>query len=162
MNYDHVNKTYDYWTKVRSSLTQRFQASTFDEYLKKFSFCKSGKWLRDMDSVKIARPPLALDPEGFLKLYSEKCVAFQPPNRPEDGMMRATFQISPTLHVEGVFLAWVENNTLQSYVAVAICHRDDAELFEFLKSVDHLKRKGNTEDRNTGFVPNPLGFAQSP
>jgi hypothetical protein len=48
MNYDHVNKTYDYWTKVRSSLTQRFQASTFDEYLKKFSFCKSGKWLRDI------------------------------------------------------------------------------------------------------------------
>lgn len=151
MNYDHVNKTYEYWMKLRPLLTQRFQVSSFDDYLKKLSFCKSYKWLRDMETVKIARPPLAIDPEGFLELHKDKCIAFLPPLRPEDGMGRIIFQISPTLHVETVVLAWVENNTLQSYLALVICHRDDEELFSFLASLNHLRRSGNTEERNTGF-----------
>jgi hypothetical protein len=160
MNYDHVNKTYEHWTKLRSSLTHKFQANSFDDYLKKFSFCKSGRWLREMESVKTARPPFAVDSEAFLKLYGEKSITFFPQNRPEDGMMRAVFQISPTLHVEGVFLAWVENNTLQSYMELEACHRDDDELFSFLKSLEDIKRKGNTEERNTGFMGGMPGFAQ--
>lgn len=158
MNYDHVNQTYEYWTRIRSVLSPKFQASSFDDYLKKLSYCKSYKWLRDMEFVKISRPPLAIDPEGFIKTYGEKCITVNPPVRPEDGMLRAIFQISPTLHVEGVFIGWVENNVLQSYMAIAVCHRDDDELFKFLTNIEHLKRKGNTEERNTGFS-GMMGFA---
>jgi hypothetical protein len=159
MNYDHVNQTYEYWTKIRSLLTQKLQVTSFDDYLKKISFGKSYRWLREMEAVKIARPPLAIDPDAFIKKYGEKCVTVNPPIRPEDGMMRAIFQISTTVHVEAALMAWMENNKLQSYMALCICHKEDDELFEFLKTLKGMERTGNTEERGTGFhVPPASGF----
>ena len=163
MNYDHLNLTFDYWLKIRSSLSTKLQVNSFDDYLKKLSFLKSYKWLRDMESIKIARPPLALDPEAFIKLYGNKCIAVHVPGRPEEGMMRAIFQISTTLHVEVSLMVWIENNKLNSYIALVICHRDDDELFEFLKIIKPLQRKGNTEERATGFHGHiPAGMDGNP
>jgi len=164
MNYDHVNKTYDFWAKsIRPHLTTKFQVTSFDDYLKKLSFCKTYRWLREMESVKLTRLPMALDPVAFVKKYSEKCIAVNPPARPEDGMQRMIFQISPTLHIEAGLWAWVENNELHSYLGMMICHKTDEELTEFLTEVEPLRRTGNTEERNTGFHPGgPMGLFQQP
>ena len=152
MNYDHVHMTYEFWeTVLRPNVRQLIQLQTFDSYLKEFSLTKSGRWLRNAVNVKLLRPPLAVDPEQFLKEYKDKCVLFHPPGRPEDGMGRAIYQLSPTFHLEVSFWAWIETNKLHSYVSIFVCYTDEEELSEFLKKVKPMCRTGNTEDRNGGF-----------
>lgn len=76
--------------------------------------------------------------------------------KPEDGLQRIIYQISPTLHVELCLWFWVENKELQQYGSVFAACNDESE---FLRFVDDLYKKmrktGDTED-----VVSP-GFAEA-
>ncbi len=159
MNYDHLNQTYDYWAeKIRPHLTARMQVASFEDYLKKFTFTKSGRWIRDAECVRFTRPPAAIDPELFVKKYSDNCVAIIPPMHPTEGLGRVIFQLSPTLHLESMTTAWVENNELQSYLSMFVCHKTDAEMTELLEVLSTMRRTGNTEERTgAGFRPGAMG-----
>lgn len=157
MNYDHVNKTQDYWMmEIFPHLSHKMMVASFDEYLKRFSFLKSGRWLKDMDSVKILKPAIALDPLSFVTKYKTHCVTYNPTARPEDGLQRIIYQVSPTLHAETGLWAWVENNNLQSYMSIIVCYHTEKEFTEFLKEITPMRRVGNTqEQKHAGFA----GFA---
>jgi len=153
MNYDHIHMTYEFWdTNIRPNIRQLAPLQTFDFYLKEFSLTNSGKWLRDSVNVKLFRPPIAIEPETFLSKYKDKCVVYNPPFKPEEGQGRIIYQLSPTFHMETTFWAWIENNVLHSYGSCFICYTNDEELKTFLDDIKPFMRKGNTEDRNSGFA----------
>ena len=154
MNYDHINQIHDYLTKeIRPHVKNNFQVASFDEYLKKFSFLKSGKWLKDMESVRLSRSSVAYDPVEFLKRYGKQSVAVNVTTNPEHGQIRIILQLSPTLHLDCVLWAWIEHNKLQSYLGFLACHNTDKEFDAFIAECHDLRRTGNTEERNTGFHP---------
>lgn len=161
MNYDHLHMTYDFWANdIRPLVQHRMQIPTFDAYLKEFSLTKSGKWLRMGTDIHIVRPPMALDPIAVGKKYEKNCVTFNAPSRPEEGMGRIIYQFSPTIHGEGWVFAWVENNTLNSYLTFLFCYNNEKEFTDLLTELQPLRRTGNTEERSTGFHPG--GFAGLP
>lgn len=161
MNYDHLNTIHNYWRKkVFPNLVHSLTVSSFDDYLKKFSWLPSGKWLRDFDGVKLSRVPFAIDPEKFTKAYKDNCVSYNAPSRPEDGFQRVIYQFSPTLHAEVAFWTWVENDELQAYGMMFLCYRNEEEMLNFVDAIYKLRREGNTEtDRKEGgfaaFIPKP-------
>lgn len=156
MNYDHLNTVYDFWRKdILPNLTHTFTVDSFNEYLKRFSFLPSGKWLRDMEKVKLNRIGFAIDCKKFSKEYKDYCVAYNAPVKPDDGLQRIIYQISPTLHVEMAMWIWVEHKELQQYGGIFACYNDEQEFLNFVDELYRkMRKKGNTEDTN-----NP-GFAE--
>jgi hypothetical protein len=154
MNYDHLNKVHDYWVKdVFPHLSHHMAITSFDDYLKQMSLLPSGKWLKDFDGVKVLRVPFVVDPVEFIKAYKPNCVAYCCPSDPKDGIHRVIYQLSPKLHVEAAFWAWVEEEKVQSYISMFVCFNDDKELSKFFKQLESMKREGNTEERDkTGFA----------
>ena len=155
MNYDDLNKIYMYWRKkIAPNLEHRLTVSSFDDYLKKFSFLPSGKWLKDFDSVKLTRNLFAVDPEKLAKKYKDCCVAYNAPSKPEDGVQRVIYQISPTLHMEAALWIWVEQEELNSYAGVFICYRNDEEYHEVMDELYKMRKEGKTDERrkNPGFA----------
>lgn len=147
MNYDHLNEINSFWLKeIFPNLQHHITVNSFDDYLKKFSFLPSGKWLRDFEHVKVLRMPFVVDPSGFTKNYKKNCVAYCCPTKPDEGFVRIIYQISPTLHLESMFCSWIENKQLQSYMSMVACFKDEKELLHFLKEVEPLHRKGDTEE----------------
>ena len=154
MNYDHLNNVYEFWRKdMLPNLTHVFTVDSFNEYLKRFAFCPSGKWLLDMEKVKLNRIGFAVDCKKFVKEYKECCVAYNAPVKPEDGLQRIIYQISPTLHGEIAVWIWMENKELQQYGGIFACYHDEAEFLEFVDELyRNMRKKGNTEDvANPGF-----------
>jgi hypothetical protein len=148
MNYDHLNKIQSYWIKeIFPNLVHTFNVTSFDDYLKKFSFLPSGKWIHDFEKVKLGRLIFAVDPKKFSKKYKECCVSYNSPLRPEDGFQRAIYQFSPTLHCEAAFWVWIEQEKIQSYASLLICYNDETEYLKFLDDLYKIKRDGNTEER---------------
>jgi len=155
MNYNHLNKVYDYWRKdILPNLSHNFTVSSFDDYLKKFSFLPSGKWLRDMESVNAARLGFAIDPKKFVKKYKDHCITYSAPVKPEDGIQRAIYQISPTLHAEVAIWGWIEHDVLQSYASMFICYKLEEEFRDFSEELYKMKKEGNTDEK-----PTKSGFA---
>jgi hypothetical protein len=155
MNYDHLNNVYDFWRKdVLPSLSHNFNVDSFNDYLKRFAFLPSGKWLRDMEKVKLNRIGFAVDCKKLVKEFKEKCVAYNAPMKPEDGLQRIIYQISPTLHLEVAVWIWMENKEIQQYASVFACYHNEKEFLDFVDDLyKRMRKKGNTED-----VTNP-GFA---
>ena len=155
MNFDHLNTVYDFWRKdILPNLIHVFTVDSFNEYLKRFAFCPSGKWLRDMEKVKLNRIGFAVDCKKFAKEYKDSCVAYNAPVKPEDGLQRIIYQISPTLHVEMALWAWVENKELQQYGGIFACYNNEQEFLAFVDELYRkMRKKGNTEDsENPGFA----------
>lgn len=159
MNYNHSNKTFDYYRKnIFPHLTHNFSATSFDDYLRKFSFVSSGKWLRDMEKVRVTRITLGLNPDDLVKKFKKQCVTYNSPAKPDEGYQRAIYQISPTLHFEMTMWIWIEHEDIQSYAFLIVCYSDEQEYTKFMDTIWELRREGNTEDKPlpTGF--NPTGF----
>lgn len=156
MNYNHLNKVYDYWRKeLLPHLTHNFTITSFDDYLKRFSFLPSGKWLKDFEKIKLNRMVFVIDPKKFIKKYKHSCIAYNSPIKPEDGFQRIIYQISPTLHVEIALSIWIEHDNIHSYASVFACYHDEEEYLKFMDDLySKMKREGNTEDK-----PIATGFA---
>jgi len=147
MNYDNQTKVHDYWrAKISLHFSHKFTAISFDDYMRRFSFLPSGKWLRDMECIKITRVFFQLDPVAFVEKYAKQCVTYNAPVKQEDGIQRVIYQISPTLHVEAAFWVWMEQEVIQSYAALFACYHDEAEYGKFLEELYPIRRIGNTED----------------
>lgn len=155
MNYDNCNKIQEYWRKKLSPfIHHNFTVTSFDDYLKRFSFLPSGKWLRDMECVKLSKLSFAVDPERFIKKYHDRCVTYNCPIKLEDGFQRIIYQISPTLHLESGVWLWVEHEYVQSYISLLICYNNEDEYSDFINEIWKIRREGNTEDKPTqaGFL----------
>lgn len=159
MNYDHLNTVYDFWRKdVLPNLSHHLSIDSFNEYLKRFSFLPSGKWLQRMELVKLNRIGFAVDCAKFVKKYEPYCVAYNAPVKPEDGLQRIIYQISPTLHLEMTLWIWVENEKLQQYGTIFACYNDEKE---FLSFVDGLYAKmRQTGDTTKIETPGFAGFSK--
>lgn len=152
MNYDNVNKTGDYWKeKIAPNLQTVMYFSSFEYYLKRMSGLPSGKWLEDSVNVMFLKIPYLLDTELFLSHYKKKCVSFITPPKPEDGVHRIIYQISPTLHVEASLWMWIEKNEVYSYVGVFACANKYADYMKFCNEVEKFKHIGDTENSGFGF-----------
>ena len=154
MNFDHLNTVYDFWRKdILPNLSHNFTVDSFNEYLKRFAFLPSGKWLKEMDRVKLNRIGFAVDCKKFAKEYKDCCVAYNAPVKPEDGLQRIIYQISPTLHIEIAVWIWMENTELQQYGGIFACYHDETEFLAFVDELYRkMRKKGNTEDvANPGF-----------
>ena len=159
MNYDNLNKIHEFWRKTVLPRLKHIQnISSFDDYLKRFSFLPSGKWLQDGEKIKLARVAFAIDMDKFTEEYAKNCVAYNSPSKTEDGFQRAVYQISPTLHVESAFWIWMENDKVQSYMTAFCCYHDEKEYFKFMDALYEIRMQGNTEDtkKPPGFL---AGFA---
>ncbi len=156
MNYDHLNTVYDFWRKdILPHLSHAFNVDSFNDYLKRFAFLPSGKWLRDMEKVKLNRIGFAVDCKKLVKELRDKCVAYNAPVKPEDGLQRVIYQISPTLHIEVSLWIWMENKELQQYASAFAAYHDEEEFRVFVDDLyKRLRKIGNTEQ-----VDNP-GFAE--
>ena len=155
MNYDQLNQVYDFWRKdILPNLSHKFTVDSFNEYLKRFSFLPSGKWLKDMEKVKLNRIGFAVDSKKFAKQYKDCCVAYNAPMKPEDGLQRIIYQISPTLHVESSLWIWIEKNELQQYTSLFAAYHDEEEFLVFVDDLyKKMRKEGNTEDALTkGFA----------
>ncbi|HQI46004.1 MAG TPA: hypothetical protein PLC59_08100 [Bacteroidales bacterium] len=155
MNYDHLNTVFEYWRKdILPYLSNRFTVESFQEYLKRFSFCPSGKWLRDMEKVKFNRLGFAIEIEKFVKKYKDFCVTYNVTTKPEEGAQRMIYQLSPTFHVELVLWAWIENKELQKYGTIFTCYNEEQAFIDFVDELYKKMRKtGNTENNeNPGFA----------
>jgi hypothetical protein len=128
--------------------------ASFDDYLKRFSFLPSGKWLREMESVKVLRIPFSCDAPMFSSVFKKNCIAYCCPSDPEEGFHRAIYQISPTLHLEAAFWIWIQNEESQSYVSIMCCFQQERELEKFMHKICEYKKVGNTDDRSgtSGFA----------
>ena len=154
MNYDHLNKIHDYWrNSVFPHFVHRYSVASFDDYLRKFSFLPSGKWIRDLEKVKLTRVPFAIIPEELVKKYEAKGVSYNAPIKPEDGVQRVIYQYSTTLHFEAAFWMWIENEMVQSYAMVFVCYNDEKEYLNFVDELYKIRREGDTENK-----PVPPGF----
>jgi len=100
-----------------------------------------------MEKVKLARVPFAVIPKDFVKKYEAHCVTYNAPSKPEDGLQRVIYQLSPTLHFEASFWVWVENKLVHSYVMVFVCYNEEKEYLDFVDDLYTLRREGNTEDK---------------
>ena len=155
MNYEHLNKVHQYWRKeLFPHLIHRFTATSFDDYLRKFSFTPSGKWLWDMEKVKLSRILFAVDPKKLLKKYEDHCVTYNSPVKPEDGLQRIIYQLTPKLHFEVGIWVWVEHDIIQSYGSIFVCYENEADYSKLADDLSKFRREGNTEDK-----PTKAGFA---
>lgn len=155
MNYDNLNKVYNYWhNEILPNLKHVFNSVSFEEYLKRFAWLPSGKWIKDGEMVKINRTGFAIDPVKFTKKYKYNCVGYFTPLKPEDGVQRIIYQITPTLHVELALWIWVEHDILNSYGSTLICYHNEKEYFEFVNELYKIRRTGNTEEKQprAGFL----------
>ena len=161
MNYDHLNTVYDFWRKnILPNLSHHFAIDSFNEYLKRFAYLPSGKWLKDMEKVKLNRIGFAVDCAKFVKKYDGCCVAYNAPVKQEDGLQRIIYQFSPTLHAEMAVWIWVENEALQQYGTLFACYNDEKE---FLALVDFLYREmRQTGDTTKTEKPGFAGFSTLP
>ena len=163
MNYTHLNKVFDYYRKNLIPFFNHHQTViSFDEYLKRFSFLPSGKWLRDYECIKLSRIPFLIDPIRFVEKYEEYCVTYNAPVKPEDGIQRVVYQLSPTLHFEAAFWIWIENEEVNAYTSVFVCYHNEREYLKFLDGIYKLRQEGNTEDnkRPVGLAAAAVGFNQ--
>jgi hypothetical protein len=156
MNYTHLNQTHEYWrNNIFPHLIHNFPTVSFDDYLRKFAHLPHGKWIKDMEKVKMNRIPIAFDPESFVKNYKKHCVTYNAPVKPEEGWQRVIYQMSPTLHVEFAFWVWVEHNEVQSYGTAFACYHAEKEYLDFVDELWKIRREGNTEEKYTaGFKIN--------
>ena len=158
MNYTHLSETHTYWMdNIFPHLSHNFQAGTFEHYLGRFAYLPSGKWLKDAEKVKTSRITVALDPIALVKKYKSVCVTYNTPAKPEEGVVRVIYQVSPTMHMEAAFWIWVENNVVQSYAMVFACYNNEKEYLSLLKDLRPLYRSGDSADKpNNGFFGNPV------
>jgi hypothetical protein len=159
MNYDHLNKVYDFWRNdIFPHLSHNFTVISFDDYLRRFSYLPSGKWLKNMEKVKLNRVGFAVDSQKFVKRFKQCCITYNPPIKVEDGLQRIIYQISATLHVELIIWTWIEHDVLQNYGSLFACYGNEDEYLQFIDDV-YLKmhQEGNTEEN-----PNRPGFINMP
>jgi len=150
MNYNYLNQIYECWrSDIFPHLVHRYSALSFDDYLKKFSYLPSGKWLRDQEKVKLARVLFPINPKDLVVKYKSKCVTYNTPFKPEDGIQRIFYQYSPTLHFESAFWMWVENKIVQSYAMAFVCYNNEDEYMTFLDDLYMIHREGDTEESPT-------------
>lgn len=150
MNYDNLNTIYKHWRKdIYPHLACHMTITSFDDYVKRFSFLSSGKWLRDWDCAKLSRLGFAVNLEKFVKKYKDHCVSFSAGGKPEEGIQRIVYQISPTLHVEATVWMWMENDILQSYASLIACYHKEDEFLHFFDAVYSIRKEGNTEEKET-------------
>jgi hypothetical protein len=155
MNYDAINQIDAYYREeILPHLTQMCTVISFDDYLKRFSCLPSGKWMKDFELVKLTKCGFVVDPHKFVKKYKSHCVGFYEPMKPEAGIRRVIYQISPMLHIEMALWAWVEHDILQSYAALFIYHHSQDDCTKFIEEVYNMRRTGNTEEKpaKAGFL----------
>jgi hypothetical protein len=161
MNYDQLNQIHDYWYEdVAPHLVHQYTVTSFDDYLRKFSFLPSGKWLHDMENLKLRRIIFLVDPIKFAKKYKEFCVTYNAPVKAEDGFQRVIYQLSPTMHIEAAFYVWIEHKIVQSYVTPFVCHNVgvEKEYATLIKDLYKIRREGNTEDKPKSIGVGFAGF----
>lgn len=134
-------------------LSHKLTVPSFDDYLKRMSFLPSCKWLKEMETTRFARVAFTVNPEELVKKYKDRCVTYNAPMRPEDGVQRIIYQISPTFHMEVAIWIWVESNVVNSYASMFVCFSDDQEYYNIMKELFKIRRTGNTEDNSrAGFM----------
>lgn len=147
MNYDHFDQVHTYWiNKIFPNLEHNMTITSFDDYLRQVSSLPSFTWLKEARDISIIRLHLCIDPAEFTKQYKKHCVTYACPSKPEDGMHRIIYQISPTIHIEAALFIWVEKKKRQSYLSMFICYKDKKELIKFLEEIYPLRRTGDTSD----------------
>lgn len=159
MNYNHINYISDYWEKhIFPNLHHHMMVSSFNDYLKVMSGLPSCAWMQE--SIKSTRIPFVVDPNKFVKEYANKCVAYANTNKPEDGLQRIIYQISPTLHLETALYVWVENEEVNAYLAMLACFKTEKELKHFFDDIRPMKMTGDTEETRikAGFAVARAGF----
>ena len=155
MNYDNLNKIHDYWWEnLLPNFRHLYTVTSFDEYLKKFSFLPSGRWLHEYEKIKLARTSFLVEPAKFAEKYKKYCVTYNAPMKPEDGIQRVIYQLSSTLHIEAGFWVWIENKEIQAYASVFVCYNDEKEYIKFIEDLYEFRQKGDTEERKK-----PVGLA---
>lgn len=148
MNYDTLNKIDEYWrTEIEPHFSHQFGITSFDEYLKRFSFLPSGKWLKDYNRVLFNRNIFVVDPARFAKKYEKYCVTHNSPLKPENGLQLVIYQLSPTLHLEVSYFVWLEHDVVNSYASVIACYHDEKEYLHLVNDLHKMKREGNTDDK---------------
>ena len=155
MNYDTVNKVHEYWeSNICKYLSNKFNSPSFEDYIKRFAYLPSGKWIREYNSVKLWKLTTVVDAVKFAKKYKDICVTYNSPSKPEDGIGKAIYQFSQHIHVEASFWIWMEHDIVNSYASLLICYHNEKELAKFKDRMTHFKKTGNTEDKI-----NSIGFA---
>jgi len=150
MNYDQLNKIHDYWRKdILPHLIHQHTVNSYDDYLRKLSFLPSFKWLKDMEKVKINRVLFAIDPHKLIKKYKSQCITYNAPAKPEDGLMRVIYQLSPTLHMEVGIWVWIEHEIVQSYASAFVCYNEEEDFLKLSDDLYKMRREGNTEEKPT-------------
>lgn len=158
MNYDNLNKIHEYWWQnLMPTFQHLFTVTSFDEYLKRFSFLPSGNWLRQYEKIKLTRTPFLIDSAKFAEKYKKYCVTYNSPMKSEDGIQRAIYQLSPTLHLEAGYWIWVENEEVQAYASVFCCYHDETEYADFIEELYEIRQEGDTEKDSK----RPVGLAAS-
>lgn len=155
MNYDHLNQVHEYWRNdIFPHLVHRYPVVSFEDYLRRFSFLPSCKWIQKMERVKLARVPFAINPQEFVKKYKSHCITYNTPAKPEDGIQRVIYQMSPTLHFEAGLWVWIENKVVNSYIMIFVCYNEEKEYLSFIDELYSMRRTGNTEDKTSlpGFM----------
>ena len=147
MNYDYLNQTHDYWIKnIFPNLHHHLTITSFDDYLKRMSFLPCGKWLQNLDSVQIIRIPFVVDPILFTSKYKSHCVTYCCPAKPEDGIHRIIYQMSPMLHVEAALWAYSERKQVHFHISLFVCFHNKQEIIKLFEEITPMRRSGDTED----------------
>lgn len=154
MNYDHLNKISEHLTNDLLPNFRHLQTvPSFDEYLKRFSFLPHGRWIRDLEMIKFGRNGFAVDSIKFAEMFKDKCVTYNAPGKPEDGIQRVVYQFTPKVHAEAAFWAWIEHDQLFYYASLFFCYGDEEEFAVLAKKLWEIRQQGNTEEKapQTGF-----------
>jgi len=154
MNYDNFNDVFNYYNKnIFPYVSHNFPAISFDDYIRRFSYLSCGKWIRDMETLKISRVVIGIDPKKLAKKFRHKCVTYNFTTKPEEGYQRIIYQYSPTLHFEMTIWIWPEHNKINSYGFLIVCYNDIVEYKKFIKTIWKMRLTGNTDEK-----PIPTGF----
>lgn len=150
MNFDHINKISDYCREqIFPHLSNKIQTTDFGNYLSKMVDTESCEWMEN--ELKAFPVSYLVDPVGFVKKYSKKCVAFIGTSSAQDGAFNIIYQISPTLHVLARIYHWIEHDDVRAYLALTCAYRSEEEYLKFFDDNKSFRLTGNTEERLTGF-----------
>ena len=155
MNYNHINEVNDHWEQnINAYLHNRFNVSSFSEYIKCISNLKTFNWVKDVDSFKMIVANTPVDIKKFVTQYEDKCITYYKPPKPEEGYFRIIYQISPTLHIETPCWIWSENDEVHSYLMFVSLYKHREEYDEFMSEIKKIRKEGDTNKKNhAGFVP---------
>ena len=149
MNYDQVNRVYAHLRDdLLPHLSHNQTVSGFEDYIKRFSYLPSGKWIRDLEWVKFVQLSFVVDSKKFAEKYRDKCVVHNSPIQPNEGLQHAIYQFSPKVHASAGFWAWIEHDNLFYYTSLFFCIGDKKEFDDLVAELWEIHQEGNTEEKS--------------